>query len=162
MWNFCCQITAFGMLLVSFSAGCSAKDQMPDAVKKALEAAEKIEFFSLNPIQVEDEEFEGEMFHHFEVLGKTTIAEETMQSLLEAFKKGVNDNDGTVAACFLPRHGIRVTFEEKVYDFVICFECMQVQWHIDDEKQEGFRTTKSPATQFNKILSDAEVPLPTK
>ena len=151
--------TALLISLLTLLAGCTEK--MPAEAKLALQSAEKIEFYSLNPIEP-DESTEGEKFNGWLVLGETIIeAEETRNTLVDSLRKGVNASDGSVAGCFNPRHGIRVTHNDKVHDFVICFECLQVQWIIDSERQPGFLTTDSPARAFNKILKDADVPLPS-
>lgn len=142
------------------SPGCS--DSMPEEAKQALQNAESFEFYSLHPDRLK-EETDNETFHNWKVLGKTTIeAEETRNTLINAMVKGVNASDGSVAGCFNPRHGIRVKHKGKTHDFVVCFECLQIQWFVDSEKQNGFLTTESPQRTFDKILKEADVPLPPK
>jgi hypothetical protein len=87
---------------------------------------------------------------------------EDRNRLATAFKKGVAENKGIVANCFNPRHGIRVTHDGKTVDFVICFECFQVQAFVDDKPVSGFLITDSPAAEFNGVLKDAKVPLAEK
>jgi hypothetical protein len=134
-------------------------DKVPENLLTMLEKAEKFEFLSLNP-ELLNEKAEDE-FHGYKILGKTTIKEEeTRKKLIDAFKKGVEENNGAAAACFRPRHGIRVTFKEKTADFVICLECLYMQIFIDDKAEKGLRTTGSPKEIYNSVLKEAKVPLP--
>jgi hypothetical protein len=126
-----------------------------------LEKAEQFELLSLDPERPKEKP--ADAFHGWKVLGKTTAKDaETRKKLVAAFKKGVEDNDGAAAACFRPRHGIRVTHDGKTADFVICYECLFMQVFIGDKQEKGLRTTGSPAATFNAVLKDAKVPLPEK
>jgi hypothetical protein len=68
-------------------------------------------------------------------------------------------NDGRVAACFNPRHGIRASREGKTIDLVICFECLQVYVYAEEGRQGSFLTTSSPQPVFDQVLREAGVPL---
>jgi hypothetical protein len=59
------------------------------------------------------------------VLGLTINDAETRHRLVSSFQRAVAENQGTIAACFNPRHGIRVTRKQKQVEFVICFECTE-------------------------------------
>src|SRR5437016_14182158 len=49
-----------------------------------------------------------QVFHGFSILGKAeVIAADDKTTLLRSFAEGVRKSDGTVAACFNPRHGLR-------------------------------------------------------
>src|SRR5687768_18379585 len=107
-------------------AGRSAGAEIPKDARAALEKAAEWELYSLDPEHQKDPPRDG--FHGWKVLGKTTVKDaETRKSLLTALDKGAQDNDGTVARCFDPRHGIRVKDGDKTIDLVICFECYQVK-----------------------------------
>jgi hypothetical protein len=139
----------------------SAPDAIPEGPRGALEKAGQIELYSLDPDRGEEKPKDG--FHGWKVLGQTTVKNaDTLKALVAAFKKGVAENDGIVAGCFNPRHGIRVTHDGKTFDFVICFECYQVEVYIDGKKVKGFLVTRSPQKAFDKVLKDAGVPLPQK
>ena len=72
------------------------------------------------------------------------------------------ESEGDAAACFNPRHGLRVTRNGKTIDFVICFECFQVKVFGGDKDEGGFRITDTPQPSFDKVLRDAKVPLAAK
>lgn len=99
----------------------------------------------------------GEMFHDHPVLRKVDIASaQDRTAILAAVKKGIAKSDGTQAKCFWPRHGIRLTQSGKTIEYVICFQCLQLNEYIDG-KSSHKPTTKSPATVLDKHLQDAGV-----
>ena len=146
-------------LLIVILSGCST-NRVPTDASKSLRNARTIELFSLDPA-IRDKTDGSTTFHGWKVLGSTKLsAGNQRDSLLDALETGIAEHDGTVAACFDPRHGIRVTYEGKQHDFVICFHCFQAEWYIDDVKTEGFLLSRSPQPTFDKLLRDASVTLP--
>jgi uncharacterized radical SAM superfamily protein len=141
----------------------AADNPIPEEFRKALEKAETLELYSLDPsTPVEKGDAE---FHGWKMLGKTEVKKESLTKLVVALKKGAEEADQRVAAgCFHPRHGIRVQLDGKSYDFVICFECVAVMLYKDkDEKStKGFHVSDTPADIFNTILKDAKVKLPAQ
>src|SRR5262245_30134991 len=115
--------------LAAVPARAASKEEdrkIPDAVKAALEKADHWELLSLDPDRSQKPADGG--FHGWKVLGKTLVKDkDARKTLLSALEKGVKENRGVVADCFIPRHGIRVVHNKKTYDLVICFQCYQVQ-----------------------------------
>jgi hypothetical protein len=100
----------------------------------------------------------GEMFHKYPVLGKVDIAApKDRTAILAAVKKGIAKSDGTEAKCFWPRHGIRLTQSGKTIEYVICFQCLQLDEYVDGKSSHKL-TTESPATVLDKHLEEAGVP----
>lgn len=93
------------------------------------------------------------VFHGFTILGKGEItASKDKSTLMQAFARGVRENDGWVAACFNPRHGVRLIIGATTYEFVICFECCSVQCYgFNDDR--GFLITSSPQPRFDEFLA---------
>src|SRR5437762_2765392 len=88
-------------------------NKIPDAPRAILEQAGQIELLSLDPARQKEKPKDD--FHGWKVLGKTIVKDATVcQRLVAALKKGVRDNKGIAAACFNPRHGIRVVHQGKV------------------------------------------------
>ncbi|HKA06571.1 MAG TPA: hypothetical protein VKD71_04890 [Gemmataceae bacterium] len=146
---------------VALAAGshANAENKISDDLKTILEKADKFELLSLNPEYLKEKPADG--FHGWGVLGRTTVKDADVQkTLLAALEKGVEENKGEVARCFNPRHGIRVTHGDKTADFVICFECYQVKAFVGEEGKKDFLVTRSPQPAFDKVLTDAKVPLP--
>lgn len=135
-------------------------DQIPAEAEAALRQAPAWELFSLNPY-VENDESDPQTFHGWKVLGSTDIQDDKVrQSLLSSLAESVAANPGQTAACFMPRHGIRVNYNGAQHDFVICFQCYRTHWYRDDKMLTGFNPTDTPGPAFNAVLKAAEVPLP--
>jgi hypothetical protein len=145
--------------------GCAPRQQnshpLPGAAQTALEQAEKIEVLSLNP--AEDEKYRADGFHGWPILGRTTVQDgPTRKALVAAVFEGVAHSDGTMYHCFEPRHGLRLTHDGKTYDFVICFECVQMEVYAGDGNRTGVATTGAAHATLDQILKDAGVPLAQK
>lgn len=126
----------------------------------ALRQAPSWELFSLNPY-AEFDESDPETFHGWKVLGSLDIQDDAVrQRLLKTLEESVAANSGQTAACFMPRHGIRASYHNQQFDFVICFQCYHVKWYRDGSQQTGFHPTDTPSPAFNAVLKQAEVPLP--
>ena len=152
LWQFVAAIALGG-------TGPATGAEIPADVKAALEQAGEWELYSLHPEQKKDAPKEA--FHNWRVLGKTTVKDaDTRKKLLDALANGAKDNDGKVADCFNPRHGIRVKTGDKTIDLVICFECYQTEIYVADKKAGGYNTERSPQPALDKVLTDAKVPLP--
>src|SRR5262245_33583320 len=111
-------------------AGKSPASKIPEIARVALEKADEFELLSILPDHQQEKPKDD--FHGWKVLGRTQIKNaDTRKKLVAALEKGVGENDGIIANCFNPRHGIRATHEGKTVDFVICFECFQVYLYAD-------------------------------
>lgn len=144
--------------LVAVLALTSAAAALPADTRKLLDRAETVELLSLDPNR-RDEKGKGS-FHGYKVLGKVDLKMKADRAkVLKALYKGIDDSDGSVAACFIPRHGIRAKVDGKTVEIVICFQCHSMNVYIGDKKTSVL-TDGSPAATFNKVLTDAKVPLP--
>ena len=96
-------------------------------------------------------------------LGKTAIKDAEIRKKLAAeFKSGVEDSIGAAAACFNPRHRLTAKHKGKAIDLLICFECLQVQCSIDDQKPKTVLISPTPQAYFDRVLKDAGVKLAPK
>ena len=101
----------------------------------------------------------------WKVLGKTIIEDpDTRQSVISAVEQGFAEwGSGTPPACFDPRHAIHASHNKKTVDILICFECTQVLVYLDDQRQEPYLPiSRSPEPVFDKVLTEAYVPLAPK
>ena len=133
--------------------------ELPAPLHAALEKGGEFHLFSLRPARVETSP--GAIhFHGWEVIGRTSIRDEDKRKkLVGAFKAGVEENQGIGGSCFRPRHGIRITEQGKTTDFIICFECYQVQVVVDGLQQKAVLVTRTPEPAFNEALKQAKLPL---
>lgn len=65
------------------------------------------------------------VFHDHRILGQTkvTVTPE-LKTVITTLDEAGRHWNGAVAACFFPRHGIRVTVDGETCDLLICYECM--------------------------------------
>jgi len=141
--------------LQAYDSANEVRNVIPATAAAILEQADHFELLSLNP-SYQQKAAEGD-FHGHRVLGTAAINDdETRKKLVSTFKGAVAENQGIVAACFNPRHGIRVTRNEKHEDFVICFECNQVQ--VFGEVRGEFLITGSAQPLFDSVLHSSGVP----
>lgn len=133
--------------------------ELPAPLQAALEKGGEFHLFSIRPARVETTP--GALhFHGWEVIGRTSIRDEDQRKkLVAAFENGVKENQGIGAACFRPRHGIRISEPGKTTDFIICFECFQVQVVVDGLPQKAVLVTRTPEPAFNEALKRAKLPL---
>src|SRR5829696_4569024 len=149
---------AFATALAVGCAGTPADNKIPEGARAALEEADRFELLSVVPDRQPDRPEDD--FHGWTVLGRTPVTDaDTRSALVTALKKGAGENDGIAANCFNPRHGIRATRGDQMVDFVICFECLQVQVYAGAGRAGGFLTTASPQPAFDRVLREAGVPL---
>jgi hypothetical protein len=139
--------------------GCGSAKSLPPLADEALKNGTEFELLSLDP-DPDAEKTGSREFCGWKVLGSTVIKDsDTRAELIASIKAGVAENTGTVADCFYPRHGIKVTINGEIHEFVICFQCYQVNWNVDGNYKERFLITDSPQPTFDRILKDANVPL---
>lgn len=146
-------------------------ESLPDAVRDGLEQAPMLELLSLDPYPKSyygAEEWarlglEGlDSFHDYAVLGTTVLDDAARRRVVQALYDGVDESDGTVAACFNPRHGLRATGEGLAVDVVICFECLSFQAYADGAHAANATTTESPRATFDDALRQAGVRRPER
>ncbi len=100
------------------------EDKLPDAARTALEKADQIEVLSLDPTGVETDK---DAFHKYKVLARATVKDaDSRKDIAAAVQKGVAEG-GPIAKCFEPRHGLHVVYNDKTYDFLICYQCSQIR-----------------------------------
>jgi hypothetical protein len=134
-------------------------NEIPRDANAALDWPARLELFSLEP----SEDMSEQGFHGWKVLGKTDVLNMAQRKpLVAAFRNGVEEHDGSVALCFWPRHAIRLRNGERTMEFVICFECLQVEVFRNGEPAEGFLISESPQQTFDACLKAAGVPLAPK
>ena len=137
-------------------AGCGGDAEIPDI------AAESFILYSIDGRDETDGKAikSGERLHGFPVLGKLDVKDaKTRDELITAFKKGILRGDGSVAACFWPRHAIRTSQNGEIRDYVICFECHQYVVYRGGKSSDAQPIDGSPSEKFNEILQRANIPL---
>jgi hypothetical protein len=138
-------------------------NRIPEVVEHLFDKAETFELYSLDPDQRSKDGkpvAPKDGFHGWRVLGKTTVKEPAERKrLADALRLGAEDNYGVAAACFIPRHGIRLKGDDKTVDLVICFQCLQVEVYVDGKREKGFLTSGDPQPTFDAVLKAAGIQL---
>lgn len=160
--------SAFGILAAlagfAFASGCGGKpvDQLADE-------PDRLVLYSLDGPSVFKNEgavtlgqTNGEILHGYPVLGKVEVIDiQRKQEILQAVKEAVRTNSEPEAACFIPRHALRVEKAGVTVDMLICFQCRNytVVQENDQGKPRTGRISSAAKPLLNQVLSDADVPL---
>ena len=116
--------------------------------------ADELEVLALHPYPYDENAptATDETFHGYKVLGKSSIGMVEFLQLLQLIAQGESENDDVAAACFDPRHGIRVTMKDgSTQSLVICFACLQINHYENDERVENHLTSDRYKDQVTKI-----------
>lgn len=148
------------------------QNAIPAEIKKTLETGERFVLLSLDPadpaLRPESDPPPKETFHDYAVLGKAEIRDQQERTnLLRALYKAVADSDGSVAACFNPRHGVSATSGGDTVELLICFECSSIETFTGHAEGPLTRSVNvatahpphSPEPIFNQALRRAGIPV---
>jgi len=145
-------LRAHAILAIALLLGASScsNQKLPPRTVAVLEQADQFELLALSPTSTKSDQ----SFHGYAVLGAAKISQtDTRRRLVSALRQSMRESDGTLAACFHPRHGIRATRNGKQVDLVICFECLSFELYGDSE--ETFLITSKPRTLFDEVLKSS-------
>lgn len=109
---------------------------VPSVEAEILRGAAELELIALDPTwPTPEQKADPARFHGYGVLGRAAMSDPAGRvELLDLIAQACRENDGIVAGCFDPRHGIRATVEGRTVDLVICFSCLQVLVFADGER----------------------------
>ncbi len=73
-------------------------------------------------------------FHGFRVLGQIPITSPIeRQQITETIRRVLRDYAGVDSKCiFSPRHGVHIVSGGQTYDFLICFDCQEMEGYVGD------------------------------
>jgi hypothetical protein len=103
----------------------------------------------------------GETFHRYPVLGKVDIeSPRDRAAILAAVKRGIAEYKGAENKCFWPRHGVRLSQRGRTIEYLICFECGELDEFVDGVRASNTTkpTTDAAAAILNEHLQSAGVP----
>jgi hypothetical protein len=133
---------------------------LPAPLAAALQNASTVTLFSLDPAITLDELKGFERLRDWVVLGQTDLLDSSDRAAAAtAITEAVKNWKGGAAMCFNPRHALRVTTKNHVYDFIVCFECSQMQVY-DGRKRVAYLFVSGTQEVFDRILTTAKIPLP--
>jgi hypothetical protein len=94
----------------------------------------------------------------FKILGKANLTRSQAQLAANAFLKAAKDWDGMSADCFNPRVALRILSQGHTFDFLLCYECQELDVYEDGKIMVSLGASGSPKI-LNSILAAAHVPL---
>ena len=149
---------------MSMTAHAAEPNRIPTEAKRILENASGMILMSLDPTlrspNIMARATESLSYRHFRgwrLLGQTNINDPvTRRKVSVSVERSVRDFDGLIAACFNPRHALRVTSGTQTYDFIICYECHSMEIYSGDHELPGVALTGS-SEPLDKVLQAAHV-----
>lgn len=148
----------FFLLLLIVSApvwGGEPENKLPAAAVQALRAPDKVILYSLEPW--DHPTAREKTLHEVKVLGQTELAGETRAAAIAELEKAVTGWDGMRAACFEPRHALRVIAKGHAYDFLLCYDCHGLVVYRDRKVLADIGAAGSPK-ELDALLGAAKVP----
>lgn len=142
------------LIVLVLASGCSStKNIQPKEVDLALDNAESITLYSLEPWSNPEEN--NEKLHHVKVLGKVALNKEQFAPVINVFRQAVinakvNPSEYAVS-CHDPRQAIRVIYKNNTYDLLICFACINMQIFKNNESI-AWKTIQGSPDLLNDIL----------
>ena len=129
----------------------------------SLESIKKFELFSITPrlnlgAAAQDE---SKTFHGYPVLGRREIENKPATREIVSSLNGDLHPHKANLCLFSPRHALRIFYKESQADFLICYECGDVEKFNgnDDKSPEWFSVDKPSKDVLNRYLSEAKIPL---
>lgn len=139
------------------------RNEISSAIWSCLKNPKEMILYSIDP-NLEGEDLKllpkDILFHNFKILGSIKINNfEEQNKIVTEIESAVSMIDADFANCFWPRHGVRVTDGNIVYDFVICYHCNTLYLYEGDNKLKEI-IIGGTVDILNAILIKAKVPLP--
>ena len=134
-----------------------ASDKPPNVlspeIQHVLDSADSAILYSLDPNAAP-----GNKFHYFRILGKTKLNRDETREAAHAFDKAIAGFGDEMANCFNARHGLRIVSAGHIYDYLLCYECDQVEVFIDDKLVADLGAAGSPNV-LNHLLREHHLPI---
>lgn len=155
-----CRVASLAIMMISVTATLQGSN-LPPIVRDAMTEPDHLDLLSLYPGPPGTApERASTHFYGFLILGRTTVTDRAQQrNILATIERGDAENDGTVAACFSPRHGLHVQSGDTVVDLVICFECLHMNVYVDGAFFASVNTSPGPQVLLDRLLRESRVPL---
>jgi len=135
----------------------SPKFHLPPQIVRAMKAPSSFTLLSIHP-DPQTAHWFNTKFHGFRVLGQICIASPTeRQQITETIKRVLRDYDrGDNKCIFSPRHGVHIISGGQTYDFLICFECQEMEAYTGDQ-QIFHRYIRGDAGILTTLLRAAKI-----
>jgi hypothetical protein len=147
-------IASIGLLWACSPRADVRENKIPDAAAHALANPSAVILYSLEPNAPRNQQPE---FSGYRLLGKVELDPRRASQAIAAFRLAAAEWDHAVGVCFNPRHALRVVSGGKIYDFLLCYQCHQMQI-VGDGAFVTIGAAGSPAV-LNGLLEAENIPV---
>ena len=141
------------------------QSRLPHEIESILDRAESLELLSIDPtfLNLKEQPPGVEVFHHYRVLGKTTIVDGTAKrDLIAALNRSIAESLGRGMKCFNPRHAIRAVYNGQTADLLICFQCENLEIHLNGTQLPMKEISRAEQPVFDHVLTGANIALASR
>ncbi|MDB5037016.1 MAG: hypothetical protein JWQ35_544 [Bacteriovoracaceae bacterium] len=133
------------------------ENSLSQELNQVLNASEKAVLYSLEPQRTPSA---NERFYGFLVLGSIPLTKNQTTRAVKAFKEAIAQSKGYAARCFEPRHALHLTSSSHVYDFLLCYHCLQMEVYKDG-KMEQTLLVGGDSNDLNALMTETRIPIST-
>jgi hypothetical protein len=144
------------MLASSAAVASTPPNALPAEASQALHSNGHAVLYSLEPWEEADKKVAR--LQGYEILGQSDLSDVQNLTAVGAFEAAIAGWDGAIAACFDPRHALRIQFNGHSYDFLLCYSCHQMEVFRDGKMLGDVGAAGSPKA-LNDLLTSLHVPL---
>jgi hypothetical protein len=121
---------------------------LPSDLQHVLDSADSAVIYSLDP---NGDPRKEPALHYVSILGRAKLNTAETHQASHAFNQAVRGWDNIMAECFNPRHALRIHANGHTYDYLLCYECHQIEVFVDDDLKVDMGAAGSPEI-LNSIL----------
>ncbi|WP_460735227.1 hypothetical protein [Lysobacter tyrosinilyticus] len=144
------------MLASSTAVASDRPNALPAEAAQALHSTGHAVIYSLEPW--DDPDKKVARLQGYEILGQSDLSDAQRSIAVDAFDSAIAGWDGAMAACFDPRHALRIQFKGHAYDVLLCYSCQQVEVFRDGKMLGGAGAAGSPKV-LNDLMASLQLPL---
>jgi hypothetical protein len=152
-------LVAATLIALSLEIACSRApeaNRLPARAERVFSDFRNSELISLEPEP--ERKTPGRSLHGWLVLGSVRLAPSEARAAAASMKAAITGSDGSIAACFEPRHALRTQVDGHIYEALICYSCGGIEVYEDGKYVGGAAVAGSPDS-LNRILKAGGVPI---
>jgi len=135
----------------------AARPRLPADVFRALDTPTEITLYSTHPDSQAVRWWFSRWFHGYRIIGQVSVADPVQRrQVATVVRHAARTYHGDTKCVFSPRHAVRLSSGPKTYDFLICFECSQMEVYSGDQLIGQLSIGGSPEA-LNRILHAAHI-----
>ena len=144
------------VFFTTITAACACQQAFPKRAATLLRGADTLQVLSLDPT---NGAIDPKGFHRWPVVGEVLIGDTDRKPFVDAVIRGAKPQSEASPCEIAPRHGIRASSKEGTVDFVICFECGEVQVFYSQGGEEYLEPNSILAAILSETLTKAKIPV---